>query len=106
MDNLILGLGLLKYFLERGCFPHEHAINLHVVGLCSPVPVEAAYECSTQVVERGRHLSKEGLSVLERSLVETRSKINLPNSNQQKKTFTKLTRKKDESANTVRRPLC
>ncbi|KAF8400268.1 hypothetical protein HHK36_013565 [Tetracentron sinense] len=65
-----LGLNLWNYLVERGCCPHGHALDLLVTGLCSHGMMEEAYECSKQVVERGRHLSEVGFRVLERFLLQ------------------------------------
>ncbi|XP_043718646.1 pentatricopeptide repeat-containing protein At3g61360 isoform X3 [Telopea speciosissima] len=65
-----LGLDLWGYLVERGCCPHGHALDLLVTGLCSHGRGEEAYECSKQVLERGRHLSEGGFHMLERFLVQ------------------------------------
>ncbi|KAF5184154.1 Pentatricopeptide repeat-containing protein [Thalictrum thalictroides] len=72
-----LGLDLWKYLVDRGCCPHEHAVSLLITGLCSRGQVDDAYECSRQVLERGRHLSEGGFSVLERCLVRAGNKSKL-----------------------------
>ncbi|KAK6934634.1 Pentatricopeptide repeat [Dillenia turbinata] len=68
-DRLDLGLNLWMYLIERGYCPHGHALDLLVTGLCSRGKLQEAFECSKQVLERGRHMSEAAFLMLERFLV-------------------------------------
>ena len=65
-----LGLNLWCYLLERGHCPHGHALDLLVTALCSHGRVQEAYECSKQMLERGRHMSEAVFRMLERFLLQ------------------------------------
>ncbi|KAF6142334.1 hypothetical protein GIB67_023359 [Kingdonia uniflora] len=66
-----LGLDLWRYMLEKGCCLHGHAVDVLLTGLCCVGKVEAAYECSIQVLERGRPLTEVGFGVMEKFLMQT-----------------------------------
>ncbi|XP_027351840.1 pentatricopeptide repeat-containing protein At3g61360 [Abrus precatorius] len=69
--RLDLGVCLWKYLVEKGCCPHAHALDLLVTGLCSRGLVQEAFECSKQMLERGRHMSSAAFLMLERFLLQT-----------------------------------
>lgn len=64
-----LGLYLWSYLLGKGYCPHGHALELLLTGLCSRGLVEEAFECSKQVLERGRRLSEAAFRLIERFLL-------------------------------------
>ncbi|XP_030927526.1 pentatricopeptide repeat-containing protein At3g61360 [Quercus lobata] len=66
-----LGLNLWNYLVEKGYCPHGHALDLLVTGLCSRGRVQEAFDCSKQVLERGRHISEAVFRMLERFLLQT-----------------------------------
>lgn len=68
--NLDLALSLWVYLIERGHCPHSHVLDLLVTGLCSRGRVLEAFECSKQMLERGRHMSEAVFRMLERYLLE------------------------------------
>lgn len=59
------GLSLWNYVVEKGCCPHSHALDLLVTGLCSRERWKEAFECSKQMVERGRHMSESTYRMLQ-----------------------------------------
>lgn len=63
-----LGLDLWEYLIEKGYCPHGQALDLLVTGLCSRGRVNAAFECSKQMLERGRHVSESSFLMLQRLL--------------------------------------
>ncbi|KAL7244373.1 hypothetical protein ACSBR1_016587 [Camellia fascicularis] len=65
-----LGLNLWGYQLERGHCPHGHALDLLATSLCSHGKVQEAFECSKQMLERGRHVSEAVFRMLERFLLQ------------------------------------
>ncbi|KAM2046924.1 hypothetical protein ACFX1T_005653 [Malus domestica] len=64
------GLHLWRYLVEKGYCPHSHALDLLVTGLCSRGRVNEAFECSTQMMERGRHMSEASFRTLESLLLQ------------------------------------
>ncbi|KAI8014018.1 Pentatricopeptide repeat-containing protein [Camellia lanceoleosa] len=68
--QLDLGLNLWGYLLKRGHCPHGHALDLLATSLCSYGKVQEAFECSKQMLERGRHMSKAMFRMLERFLLQ------------------------------------
>lgn len=68
--HLELGLNLWGYLMEKGSCPHDHALALLVTSLCSHGRVEEAFECSKQMLNRGRHMGKPVFHMLERFLRE------------------------------------
>ncbi|KAE8009897.1 hypothetical protein FH972_006303 [Carpinus fangiana] len=68
--QLDLGLNFWNYLVEKGYCPHGHALDLLVTGLCSLGRVQEAFECSKQVLERGRHISEPVSRMLERFLLQ------------------------------------
>ncbi|KAL6985221.1 hypothetical protein U1Q18_018599 [Sarracenia purpurea var. burkii] len=66
-----LGLNFWGYLLERGHCPHSHALDLLVTALCSHGRVQEAFECSKQMLERGRHMSELVFRMLERFLLQS-----------------------------------
>ncbi|KAK7258147.1 hypothetical protein RIF29_32632 [Crotalaria pallida] len=70
--RLDLGLGLWKYLVEKGYCPHAHALDLLVTGLCSRGLVQEAFECSKQMLLRGRQMSAAAFLMLERFLLKSR----------------------------------
>ncbi|KAG2664918.1 hypothetical protein I3760_16G104900 [Carya illinoinensis] len=70
-SRLDLGLNLWNYLVKNGYCPHGHALDLLVTGLCSRGRVQEAFDCSKQVLERGRHISEAVSRMLERSLLQT-----------------------------------
>ncbi|CAL2237401.1 unnamed protein product [Prunus armeniaca] len=69
-QQLDLGLHLWRYLVEKGCCPHGHALDLLLTGLCSRSRVIEAFECSKQMLERGRDMSEPALRILESFLVQ------------------------------------
>ncbi|PON47579.1 Pentatricopeptide repeat [Parasponia andersonii] len=65
-----LGLQFWRYLVEKGYCPHGHALELLLTGLCSRGLVKDAFECSKQVLERGRQLSEAAFRMIERSLLQ------------------------------------
>ncbi|XP_010052003.2 pentatricopeptide repeat-containing protein At3g61360 [Eucalyptus grandis] len=53
-----LGLHLWEYLVGKGHCPHGHALDLLVIGLCSRGRVLEAFECSKQMLERGRLMTE------------------------------------------------
>lgn len=68
--QLDLGLNFWNYLLEKGYCPHGHVLDLLVTGLCSLERVQEAFDCSKQVLERGRHISEAVSRMLERFLLQ------------------------------------
>ncbi|KAK7340512.1 hypothetical protein VNO77_21218 [Canavalia gladiata] len=68
--RLDLSVCLWKYLVEKGYCPHAHALDLLVTGLCSRGLVQEAFECSKQMLERGRHMSAAAFLMLERFLLQ------------------------------------
>ncbi|WOL06475.1 hypothetical protein Cni_G15209 [Canna indica] len=60
-----LGLQLWDYLVDKGCYPHRHALDLLVTGLCCRRKVAEAYRCFKQVVDRGRVPSERAFQVLQ-----------------------------------------
>ncbi len=65
-----LGLNFCNYHVEKGYCPHDHALDLLVTGLCSLGRVQEAFDCSKQVLERGRHISESVSRMLGRFLLQ------------------------------------
>ncbi|EYU17442.1 hypothetical protein ABFS82_03G087200 [Erythranthe guttata] len=63
-----LGLDLWGYLVKKGQCPHSHALDLLVTGLCACGRVEEAFDCSKQMLERGRLVSERVMQMLERVL--------------------------------------
>ncbi|KAJ7963583.1 Pentatricopeptide repeat-containing protein [Quillaja saponaria] len=72
-----LGLSLWGYLVEKGYCPHGHALDLLVTGLCSRGLVHEAFDCSKQMLERGRHMSEAAFRMLERFLLQADDMENL-----------------------------
>ncbi|RZB45927.1 Pentatricopeptide repeat-containing protein [Glycine soja] len=68
--RLDLSVCLWKYLVEKGYCPHAHALDLLVTGLCARGLVHDAFECSKQMLERGRHMSNASFLMLERFLLQ------------------------------------
>ncbi|GMH25479.1 hypothetical protein Nepgr_027322 [Nepenthes gracilis] len=68
--RLDLGLNLWEYVVGRGFCPHDHALALLVTGLCSHGRTEEAFECSKQMLSRGRNVSSAVFQMLERFLLQ------------------------------------
>ncbi|QCD94903.1 pentatricopeptide repeat-containing protein At3g61360 [Vigna unguiculata] len=68
--QLDLSVGLWKYLVEKGYCPHAHALDLLVTGLCARGLVHDAFECSKQMLERGRYMSSASFLMLERFLLQ------------------------------------
>jgi hypothetical protein len=68
--ELDLGLNFWCYLVEKGYCPHGHALDLLVTGLCSSGRVQEAFDCSKQVLERGRHISESMSQMLGRFLLQ------------------------------------
>ncbi|GLU10828.1 hypothetical protein SLE2022_276090 [Rubroshorea leprosula] len=62
------GLDLWRYLVEKGCCPHSHALDLLATGLCSRGRWLEAFECSKQMLERGRSVSEAAHRMLQRFL--------------------------------------
>ncbi|KAM0029439.1 putative tetratricopeptide-like helical domain superfamily [Helianthus debilis subsp. tardiflorus] len=62
--------GFWNYLIENGYCPHSHATDVLIRSLCSHGRVEQAFGCSVQILEKGRHLSKNSFRVLEKYLTE------------------------------------
>ncbi|XP_057435957.1 pentatricopeptide repeat-containing protein At3g61360 [Lotus japonicus] len=69
--RLDLSLSLWNYLVEKGYCPHAHALDLLITGLCSRGQVHEAFECSKQMLERGRHMSAASFLMLERFLLQS-----------------------------------
>lgn len=65
-----LGLHFWKYLLEKGYCPHSHALDLLLTGLCSRGLVIEAFECSKQMLERGRHMNEATFRMLESFMLQ------------------------------------
>ncbi|KAL4393981.1 hypothetical protein AHAS_Ahas02G0106300 [Arachis hypogaea] len=76
-SHVDLGLSLWKYMVERGYCPHSHALDLLVTGICSRGMVQEAFECSKQLLERGRHMSTASFSMMENFLLKAGQKEKL-----------------------------
>ncbi|CAH1444278.1 unnamed protein product [Lactuca virosa] len=61
-------MGFWRYLIDKGYCPHSHVVDVLVRSLYSHGRVEEAFDCSLQILERGRHLSKTCFRVLERHL--------------------------------------
>ncbi|KAL3741435.1 hypothetical protein ACJRO7_016990 [Eucalyptus globulus] len=59
-----LGLRLWEYLVGKGHCPHGHALDLLVIGLCSHGRVLEAFECSKQMLERGRLMTEATFRML------------------------------------------
>lgn len=68
--RLDLGLNLWRYLIEKGFCPHCHALDLLVTGLCSRGRLEEAFECSKQILVRGRQMSEAAYWMLQRFLLQ------------------------------------
>ncbi|KAI5654427.1 hypothetical protein M9H77_31614 [Catharanthus roseus] len=69
--RLDFGLNLWNYIVKKGQCPHCHALDILVTGLCSRGRVEEAFECSRQMLERGRNVSELTFRMLETYLLQT-----------------------------------
>ncbi|CAN4116495.1 unnamed protein product [Withania somnifera] len=65
-----LGLSLWNYLMNKGHCPHCHSLEILVTGLCSRGRVEEAFECSEEMLKRGRHMSELVFQMLRRSLLQ------------------------------------
>ncbi|KAH7546945.1 hypothetical protein FEM48_Zijuj01G0254900 [Ziziphus jujuba var. spinosa] len=72
-----LGLHLWGYMVEKGCCPHGHALDLLLTGLCSRGLVIEAFECSKQMLKRGRHISEAAFPMLEGFLLQEGSSLEM-----------------------------
>ncbi|TXG60321.1 hypothetical protein EZV62_014894 [Acer yangbiense] len=68
---LDLGLHLWTYLFEKGYCPHSHALDLLVTALCSRGRLQEAFECSRQMLVRGRQMSEAVYRMLERLLQQS-----------------------------------
>lgn len=68
--QLELGLHLWGYLVEKGYCPHGHALDLLLTALCSCGRVIEAFECSLQMLERGRHMNEASFRTLESFLLQ------------------------------------
>ncbi|CAL5332034.1 unnamed protein product [Camellia sinensis] len=68
--NFVPKTRTVGYLLERGHCPHGHALDLLATSLCSHGKVQEAFECSKQMLERGRHVSEAVFRMLERFLLQ------------------------------------
>ncbi|PHT45268.1 hypothetical protein CQW23_14426 [Capsicum baccatum] len=63
-----------KSFLPKartiGNCPHSHSLEILVTRLCSHGRVEEAFECSEEMLKRGRHMSELAFQMLKRSLLQ------------------------------------
>ncbi|GAB4850145.1 hypothetical protein Ancab_029440 [Ancistrocladus abbreviatus] len=75
--RLDLGLNLWNYVLDKGFCPHDHALAILVTGLCSHGRVHEAFECSKQMLNRGRHMSESIFRMLVRFLLQAGEKEKL-----------------------------
>ncbi|XP_021901204.1 pentatricopeptide repeat-containing protein At3g61360 isoform X1 [Carica papaya] len=69
--RLDLGLNLWSFLVEKGHCPHGHSLDLLVTGLCSRRRLQEAFECSKQMLERGRQMSDVAYQMLERVLLQS-----------------------------------
>ncbi|KAM3305709.1 pentatricopeptide repeat-containing protein [Capsicum chacoense] len=69
-DRVDLGLSLWNYLMDKGNCPHCHSLEILVTGLCSRGRVEEAFECSEEMLKRGRHMSELVFQMLKRSLLQ------------------------------------
>lgn len=65
-----LGINLWGYIIGKGQCPHSHALDLLVTGLCSRGRLLEAFECSKQMMERGRQMSEVTYRMLVGSLLQ------------------------------------
>lgn len=65
-----LGLSLWNYLMNKGHCPHCHSLEILVTGLCSRGRVEEAFECSEQMLKRGRHMSELVFQMLKRFFLQ------------------------------------
>ncbi|KAF3452651.1 hypothetical protein FNV43_RR03084 [Rhamnella rubrinervis] len=65
-----LGLHFWEYLLDKGYCPHGHALDLLLTGLCSRGLVIEAFECSKQMLERGRRMSEATFRMLESLMLQ------------------------------------
>ncbi|XP_055834874.1 pentatricopeptide repeat-containing protein At3g61360 [Solanum dulcamara] len=65
-----LGLSLWNYLMNKGHCPHCHSLEILVTGLCSRGRVEEAFDCSEEMLKRGRHMSEPVFQMLKRSLLQ------------------------------------
>ncbi|XP_060198569.1 pentatricopeptide repeat-containing protein At3g61360 [Lycium barbarum] len=65
-----LGLSLWNYLMDKGHCPHCHSLEILVTGLCSHGRVEEAFECSEELLKRGRHMSELVFQMLKRYLLQ------------------------------------
>ncbi|XP_052210063.1 pentatricopeptide repeat-containing protein At3g61360 [Diospyros lotus] len=65
-----MGLNLWHYLSEKGHCAHCHALDLLVTALCSHGRVQEAFECSKQMLERGRYMSEAAFRMLERFFLQ------------------------------------
>lgn len=72
-ENQLLdsGLNLWTYLIEKGYCPHSHALDLLVTAMCSRERLQEAFECSRQMLMRGRHMSESTYRMLERLLLRS-----------------------------------
>ncbi|XP_023551581.1 pentatricopeptide repeat-containing protein At3g61360 [Cucurbita pepo subsp. pepo] len=69
-----LGLDLWGYLVEKGYCPHSHVLDVLVTGLCARGMVHEAFDCSKQMLERGRQMSDAAFLIMERSLLQADAK--------------------------------
>ncbi|XP_044465361.1 pentatricopeptide repeat-containing protein At3g61360 [Mangifera indica] len=69
--RLDLGLDLWRYLVEKGFCPHGHALELLVTGLCARGRLQEAFDCSKQVLVRGRQMSEAVYNMLRRFLLQS-----------------------------------
>ncbi|KAK4781855.1 hypothetical protein SAY86_015957 [Trapa natans] len=65
-----MGMSLWEYITGKGQCPHSHALDLLVTGLCSRGRLLEAFDCSKQMMERGRQMSELAYRMLFGSLYQ------------------------------------
>ncbi|CAM8904493.1 unnamed protein product [Rhodiola kirilowii] len=75
--RLDMAMDLWNYLILKGYCPHSHALDLLVTGLCARGRVLEAFECSKQILERGRHMTEASFLMLKRFLLQGRQRDRL-----------------------------
>lgn len=82
-----MGLHLWEYLVGKGHCPHGHALDLLVIGLCSRGRELEAFECSKQMLERGRLMTEATFRMLGGLLLQAGEADKLRKLNQLVKTL-------------------
>eukprot|EP00252_Welwitschia_mirabilis_P021699 TRINITY_DN5637_c0_g1_i1.p1 TRINITY_DN5637_c0_g1~~TRINITY_DN5637_c0_g1_i1.p1 ORF type:complete len:509 (+),score=53.71 TRINITY_DN5637_c0_g1_i1:39-1565(+) len=65
-----MAMSFWNYVREKGCSPHGHAINVFVAGLCYSGKLQEAYDCCSELVEKGIRPHKRTFDILKRFFKE------------------------------------